>query len=194
MKGHKKILLIAILAVAVMAGSIGGAVLASDENEDDNAQPEFGNFIERVLEIYQEKTGTIVDKGALKESLEQAREEMPGEQPRLRFHHRLFDDNLTQEQREQIEAWLEARPEFPTDKFEEWMKSRPGIVSEEFKEWLESRPDIDSGEFEEWIESMPEDIPFDFGARCKFGPRIFGHMGKPGGGHMFDFYKSDNGD
>jgi hypothetical protein len=193
MKKHKKVLLAVILAAAIIAGSIGGVILASDEGDEDSATPGFGSFIDRVLELYQEKTNTVIDKEALQEAFKEAREEMREEQPRFRLHDRILDDDeLTQEQREEIEAWLEARPEFPTDEFKEWMESRPGIVSEEFKEWLESRPDIDSEEFEEWLESMPEDIPFNFGFHSKLGPRIFGHIGKSAGGFTFGCLDSEN--
>lgn len=191
MKRHKKIFLVIILAMAVLAGSIGGVVLASDEDEEDKATPEFGSFIDRVIEIYQEKTNTTIDKEALRESLEQAREEIRDEQPRLRFHHRFFDDELTQEQRDEIEKWLEDRPEVFSDEFKAWLELKPDVLSDEFKEWLESRPQIASDEFEEWLEKMPEDIPFDLGLHDKLGPRFFGHMNKAGR-FMFGCLESDN--
>ena len=173
MKRHKKILLAVLLAAVLLAGSIGGVVLASDEGDEESTVPEFGNFINRVLEIYQEKTNTVIDKEALQESFKQAREEMQAEQTRLRFNHRLFNcDELTEEQRADIEAWLDEMPEFPTEEFKEWLESKPEILTDEFKEWLESRP---------------EDIPFEFGLHGRLGPRIFGHMDKLGGRfRMFD--------
>ena len=193
MKKHKKILLAVLLTTVVLAGSISGAVLASDNDNGDNEAPEFGTFIERVLELYQEKTGTIVDKEALQASLHQAREEMKPEHPRVRLHGRLFDDEMfTQEQRDEIEAWLEARPEFPTDDFKEWLESKPELLPDNFKDWLESRPDFLEDEMAAWFDTCPEALPFKFGIHGRIGPRIFGHLDKCNGFHMFGYFDSDS--
>jgi hypothetical protein len=173
MKRHKKILLAVFLAAVVLAGSIGGAVLASDSDEESNTEPEFGSIFERILELYQEKTNTVIDREALQESFTQAREEMREAQPRFRFHGRLFDDEaLTQEQRDEIEAWLEARPEFP---------------AEEFKEWLESRPDFLEDEMAAWFDTCPETMPFKFGEFGKPGRHSFGMVKGFGDRFMFGF-------
>ena len=188
---RKKIIVIALLAIVIVAGSVSGAVLASDNNEEDGTAPEFGSFIDRVLEIYQEKTGTVVDKEALQESFNQAREEMRAERPRIRFHGRLFDDEvLTQEQRDEIEAWLEARPEIPTEEFKEWLESRPNLLPDDFKEWLESRPDFLDDEMAAWFDNCPEVMPFEFGIRSRFGHHGFGFMGKAGDKFMFGIFKN----
>jgi hypothetical protein len=190
MKRHKKVLLAVLLGVVVLAGSIGGVVLAADDEQDDSTPPEFGSFTERVLEIYQEKTNTVIDREALRESIDQAREEMQAEHPRLRFHHWLFDgDELTEEQRADIEAWLNERPEIFSEDFKAWLESRPEALSDEFKAWLESRPDFLDGEFEEWFESKLEGFPGDFGLWGRLGPRIFGHMDRMGGFQMFGLFK-----
>ena len=187
----KKFIIISLLVVVVIAGSIGGAVLASDNDDEDSTIQEFGSFIDRVLEIYQEKTGTVVDKEALQESFSQAREEIQAEQPRVRFHGRLFNDEvLTQEQRDEIEAWLEARPELNTDEFKEWLESRPELLPDDFKEWLESRPDFLEDEMAARFDTCPEAMPFEFGMRGKFGHRGFGFMGKNGEKFMFGFYEN----
>jgi len=192
MKRPKKILLAVLLTAVVLAGSISGAVLASDNDEEDSTTPEFGNFIDKVLEIYREKTGTSIDKEALQESLNQAREEMRAEQPRVRFHGRLFDDEaLTQEQRDEIGAWLEAKPEFPTDDLKEWLESKPELLPDDFKEWLESRPDFLDDEMTAWFDTCPEAIPFKFGMHGRMGPRVFGHLDKSGGFRMFGCLDSD---
>jgi hypothetical protein len=181
MKRHKNIFLAIILAAILLAGSISGVVLASDEGEEENTAPEFGTFLDRVLEIYQDKTNTVIDKDALRESFEQAREELQIEQPRFRFPRRFFDcEELTEEQRADIEAWLDEMPEFPT---------------EEFKEWLESKPDIFTDEFKEWLESRPEEMPLGPSIHSRFVPRIFGHMDRIGDRfHMFDWVEPDQND
>jgi hypothetical protein len=188
MKRHNKILLAVFLAAVVLAGSIGGAVLASDNDEKSSKETEFGSFIERVLELYQEKTNTVIDREALEDSFNQAREEIHEAQPRFRFHGRLFDDEaLTQEQRDEIEAWLEARPEFPTNEFKEWLESKPELLPENFKEWLESRPDFLEDELAVWFETCPEVMPFKFGEFGKSGHHSFGMFKRIGDRSMFGF-------
>ena len=190
MKRHRKILLAVLLAAVILAGSIGGVVLASDDDEESGANPEFGCYIERVIELYQEKTNTVIDREALQESFSQAREEMREAQPRLRFHGRLFDDEvLTQEQRDEIEAWLEARPEFPTEEFKEWLESKPDLLPEDFKEWLESRPDFLDDEMAAWFDTCHETMPFKFGEFDKFGRHSFGMLKRFGDRSMFGLYQ-----
>jgi hypothetical protein len=190
MKRHRKILLAVFLAAVVLAGSIGGAVLASDGNEESATKPEFGSYIERVIELYQKKTNTTIDREALQDSFSQAREEMREAQPRLRFHGRLFDDEaLTQEQRDEIEAWLEARPEFPTEEFKEWLESKPDLLPDDFKEWLESRPDFLEDGMSAWFDICPETMPFKFGEFGKFGHNSFGMIKRFGDRSMFGFYQ-----
>ena len=55
MKKRTKVFLAAFLAVIILAGSIGGAVLASDDNEESSTETKFGSIIDRVLELYQDK-------------------------------------------------------------------------------------------------------------------------------------------
>lgn len=191
MKRHRKILLAVFLAAVVLAGSIGGVVLASDSDEESGTEPELGSFFDRVLELYQEKTNTVIDREAFQESFNQAREEMREARPSSRSHDSLFDDEvLTQEQRDEIEAWLEARPEFPTEEFKEWLESKPDLMSDDFKEWLESRPDFLEDDMTAWFDTCPEAMLFNFGEFGKFGPRSFGPMKNFNDRFMFDFHKN----
>lgn len=165
MKRSRKILLAVLLATVVLAGSISGVALAADGDDEDGPATEFGNFMDRVIELYQEKTGATIDKDKLHESLNESMEEL-GDRPRIQVRQRVLDD-LTEEQREALDEWLESRPEFPTEEFEEWMESRPDFPTEEFEEWMESRPD---------------DIPFGPGPRGGFGHGGFNGHGRFGGG------------
>ena len=191
MKRHRKILLAVFLAVVVLAGSIGGAVLASDSDEESGMKPEFGSFFDRVLELYQEKTNTVIDREALQESFNQAREEIREAFPRSRFHSSPFNDEaLTQEQRDEIDAWLEARPEFPTEDFKEWLESKPEMFSDDFKEWLESRPDFIDDEIAALFDTYPQAMPYQFDRFGKFGNHNFGPMKNFSERFMFGFHKN----
>jgi hypothetical protein len=159
---RKKFILIALLAIVVLAGSIGGVAFAQTEDEDDSQpEPRCGALLDEVCDYYNEIANQDpnddiepIDCDILKEAFTEAGKGMMGEfrnklgEFRNKFRHRLFDqDEMTQEQIDEWEAWLESRPDFPTD---------------EFKEWLESRPD---------------DIPFAPGLRGPFGHRSSGGFG-----------------
>ena len=127
MRRGKKILLTAILSVVVLGGTLGRVAMASDGEDESNPITRLGNFIEKVIGIYEEKTGTTIDKQALEDSFEEAGDQLRTEK-RDELHQRLIEEGLiTQEQLDELEKWLEARPDFPTEEFEEWMESRPDL-------------------------------------------------------------------
>jgi len=70
-----------LLATALLAGGVGGVVLAADNGEEANSQPgsQCGALLDRVCEIYQEKTGVAIDQEALKDAFADARSQMPDE-------------------------------------------------------------------------------------------------------------------
>jgi len=141
MKRSRKILLAVLLSVVVVAGTIGGIALASDDEEDAVPADGFGNLIEKVSQIYQDKTGTALDTEKLEESFIEARNQIRTES-REQLRQRLIDEGrITQEQLDEFDKWLESRPDFPTQEYKEWMESRPDFSTEEFKEWMESRPE-----------------------------------------------------
>ena len=127
MRRSKKLIIIAVLATVVLAGSIGGIALAADNENDGGPAAKFGELFDRVCEIYEQKTGVAIDQAALKDSFTQAHEElrpelpalstMPkrGEMDREAMQERLqalYDEGkITQEQFENKKAWLEAMPD-----------------------------------------------------------------------------------
>jgi hypothetical protein len=151
----KKIVLAVVLTTVVLAGSIGGVALAADGDDEDTQLTTSDTLLDRIIEIYQETTGVTIDKEALKDAFDQAREEK-GIEPRSGFHFGRFgDDELTQEQQDELDAWLESRPDFPNDEFKAWMESRPEFPTDEYKEWMESKPDFLDEEFGGWLGRMP---------------------------------------
>jgi hypothetical protein len=164
MKRSKKLILVAVIAVVVLAGTFGGVALAQTGDED-NSQPETkcGPLLEKVCEIYnRENPEATIDCEALKDAFTKAGSEIQTE-ARERMRQRLIDEDImTEEQLDELEAWLKSRPEFPTDEFKEWMELRPDFPTDEYKEWMQSRPD---------------DIPSRFGPRFKSGHRGFGGFG-----------------
>ena len=110
----KKFVLIAVLAAVVLAGSIGGAVLANDINVDDSQpKPRHEALLDRVSEIYQENTGVAIDTQQLKDAFTQAQSEMQNEALQSRLQYLVEQGNITQQQADQHKAWLESRPDMP---------------------------------------------------------------------------------
>ena len=184
MKRGKKIALIALMAVVALAGTIGGVAMAQsgDEETTTTSEPARFAYLERVCEIYQEKTGVTIDADTLKDAFCQAGDEQR-EQVRNQFRQRLIDEGiLTEEQLAEMEEWIQTRPDFPTDEFKSWMETRPAFPTDEFKSWMEARPD---------------DLPQCFGFGSQQGKRFafgFGyHLGKGFGQGMDGWCQQGNG-
>jgi ABC-type glycerol-3-phosphate transport system substrate-binding protein len=113
MKRGKKIALIVIMVVVALAGTIGGVALAQSGDEDTTTTPDNTRFayLERVCEIYQEKTGVAIDVDTLKDAICQAGDEYR-EQARNQFWQRLIDEGIiTEEQLNEWQEWLQAKPD-----------------------------------------------------------------------------------
>jgi hypothetical protein len=162
MTKKKKFIIAGVLLVAVIAGTIGGVALAQSGGPNGGGQgPDNNAMLERVAEIYEENTGTAIDAAELQTAMAQARDEIATEQ-REQMRQRLVDEGIiTQEQLDELDAWLESRPD--------------SMMTDEYKEWLESRPDIGLGPGNgEGFGRMHE----GFGGQCGPGGGFRG----PGGG------------
>jgi len=108
----KKYLLVTVLAVVLLAGSIGGVALAQT-GTDDNNQPKAQNeaLLDKVCAIYEENTGVAINSAELQKAFDQARNEMQDE-ARDKYLQSLVDQGkITQEQADQYKAWLESKPD-----------------------------------------------------------------------------------
>ena len=116
----KKFVVFALLAAVLLVGSISGIAFAQTGNGDDS-QPEVrcGALLDKVCEIYEQKTGVGIEQEVLKEG------------------------KISPDQADQYKAWLQARPD--TEPFrqqlKDWQQARPDI-SPELKEWQDARPDM----------------------------------------------------
>jgi len=99
----KKLLVSAVLAAALVVGSIGGAVLAADNGDTDNSQPR--TLLARVAEILD------VDQQELEDAFAQAREEMWVEAQDLYLQKLVDEGRITTQQAEELKAWWDARPD-----------------------------------------------------------------------------------
>jgi hypothetical protein len=114
----KKVIIIAVLTALVLAGSIGGVVMAQTEDKDHGREARHEALLEKVGAIYEENTGDAIDAEALQEAfaqaiagMQQARDGMQIED-RDNFLQNLVDEGrITQEEADQYETWLEAKPD-----------------------------------------------------------------------------------
>lgn len=160
MKKHKKGIFITLAAVLILAVTVGAVAIAQADNEGTQTVKE--NLYERVAQVYQANTGDDIDATALKEAFTQARQELAAETKDQMWQKLIDEGKITQEQLEELKAWLEAKPEIPIDEFKQWMESKPDIMTDEFKQWLEARP---------------EGFPFGLGKSDRFPKRGFHRIG-----------------
>lgn len=107
----KKFIIGTILAVVLLAGSIGGAVLAADDSEVSDAEAAYDTLLERVCAIYEEKTGSTIDQDALKESFADAQEEMRNDAMETWLQNQVDEGRITQEEADQYLEWWQNRPD-----------------------------------------------------------------------------------
>ena len=110
---RKKLVVVAVLATAALAGSIGGAVIAADNGEDGNPEAALGTLLDRVCAIYEENTGTTIDSQALKDAFVQAQSEMRTEVLQNRLQYLVEQGQITDEQAGQYLEWWQSKPDAP---------------------------------------------------------------------------------
>ena len=109
----KKFILPVLIATAVLAGSLGGAAFAADNGEDSQLKAFLGALWDRACEIYEQKTGVTIDQEALKDSIAQARGEIRSEAMQNHLQNLVEQGQITQEQADEFQEWLEAKPDVP---------------------------------------------------------------------------------
>ncbi len=114
MKWSKKLVLVVALGAVVLLGSIGGIALAQTGSDDGSqSSTDAQSLLEKVCQIYQDKTGVAIDQAALQDSFAQARQEMRSEALDNYLNGLVADGKITQEQAEQYKDWQQARPDMP---------------------------------------------------------------------------------
>ncbi|HIE16817.1 MAG TPA: hypothetical protein EYP71_01315 [Dehalococcoidia bacterium] len=173
MKQVFKVILPVLLAAAMLVATMPATALA----QDGPGPPRRSALIARAAEILN------IDQQELEDAITQARQELREEALNSRLQELVEEGTLTQQQVNEYQAWLEARPDIPKvprGQLKEAMEK--GIITQEqidqFKAWLEARPDIpriwptfterlieqgiitqqQADEYKAWLESRP-DIP-----------------------------------
>ena len=119
---RSKKFIIAVSVAVLLAGSIGGVVLATDNGNDSQPEARHGQFMDRVCAIYEQNTGIAIDQEALKEAFAQAASEMRAEamqnRPEIgpeamqdRLQKLVDEGKITQEQIDALQEWWDSRPD-----------------------------------------------------------------------------------
>jgi uncharacterized tellurite resistance protein B-like protein len=137
MKGIK--IVFATGLVAVMLVTSLPCVALAQESEAPQRQ---GVLITRVAEILG------VDQQKLEDAVKQAQGELPKETPEVRLQELVANGTLTQQQADEIKAWMESRPaDIPRVRPAELKKLLDeGKITQAqvdaFKAWIKARPDM----------------------------------------------------
>jgi len=122
----KKLIIIEVLILITLLATVGLITVAYANNGNTN-QNNTTSLMEKVAEIYKANTGTAIDPQQLENAFTQARQEMRSETLDEYLQKLVEEGKITQEQADEFKAWLDARPDLPTQEFREWLNSRPDI-------------------------------------------------------------------
>lgn len=103
----KKFIITALVAAAVLAGSLGGIALAHTENDPDSSH---SSLLERITAILVDD-GVNITSEQLKDAFTQATGELRDEALENRFQALVEAGKLTQEEADQLKEWLESKPD-----------------------------------------------------------------------------------
>ena len=109
----KKLIVGLVLAVVLLAGSIGGVALANGDDDDSLPEARYGALLDKVSEIYKEKTGVTLDPEELKDAFAEAQSEMRAEALDNHLQSLVEQGEITQDEADQYKTWLESKPDFP---------------------------------------------------------------------------------
>lgn len=137
MKRFQKFVL-AIVLVAVMLVSSAPAIALAQENETPARR---GALIAQVAEILG------IDQQELEDALRQAQMELQQENLDSRLEELVADGTLTQEQANELESWINSRPDVPNIPARQLKQAlENGTITQEqidqLKAWFQSRPDV----------------------------------------------------
>lgn len=152
MRKHKKIIIIALVAVLVIGGTLGAVAFVQADNQTATATAASTNVTslwDRIASILKQNNNITVSGADLQKAADQARQQMEDERLDNMLDKLVADGKITQKQADDYKAWLQARPST--------------IISDQYKQWLESKP---------------QGVPFGPGLKMPQMPRMggFGKM------------------
>ena len=108
MKRGKKLALIALTGILVLGGILGGTAVTF---ADDETIPADNPLVNRIAEIYEANTGTPLDIDQLQQAFTEARGDLRLEARDSHLDQLVEDGVITQEEADEMKAWMDARPD-----------------------------------------------------------------------------------
>ena len=156
----KKFLIIALIATVVLAGSIGGVIIAQAAEGTTGTATQPKTILARVAEILG------IDQTKLEAAVKQAQSEAQTDALKNRLQALVNAGKITQAQADEYLAWMQSKPDMAPyqQQLQDWQQARP-TVPPELKTWQESKPNI----------------PLPGGPGGRYMPNMRGMMRGPGG-------------
>jgi len=106
----KKFIIAMAIAAVLAIVSIGGVVLAQ-ENEEDSPAAKCGELLEKVCAIYEDNTGTAINAEELQKAFVQTQREVQAAAMEARLAKMVENGVLDETQAQDLQDWWESRPE-----------------------------------------------------------------------------------
>jgi len=119
MSKRRKLVLTAVAVILVIGGVLGGAAIAAARHDETlpQEQAQENTLLDKIAEIYEENTGTALDTEELKSAFQQARRELNAERQQAILDRLVEEGIITQEEADEYQAWLDARPDISIGPF-----------------------------------------------------------------------------
>jgi len=133
----KKFLIIALIATVVLAGSIGGVIIAQAAEGTTGTATQPKTILARVAEILG------IDQTKLEAAVKQAQSEAATDALKNRLQALVNAGTITQAQADEYLKWMQSKPDMTPyqQQLKDWHQARP-TVPPELKNWEQSRPNI----------------------------------------------------
>jgi hypothetical protein len=112
MKRRTKILLVIVAGLLIIGGIFGATAAFADNPASSNTTPA-ANLLQKIADNYANITGQSLDATALQQAFDQAQVQIKSEQEKAFLDKLVADGVITQDQADQYQAWLDARPDVP---------------------------------------------------------------------------------
>ncbi len=111
----KKFIIAAVLVAVLAAVGIGGVIMAADEDESESqgavTETQQQAMLERVLEIYEEETGVVIEDEILRDAFAQARSERRDVRIQERLDRLVEEGVITQAEADEMLEWWNSKPD-----------------------------------------------------------------------------------
>jgi hypothetical protein len=116
MKKRKWFIPIVIASALLIAGTVGGALVAGSDSSSTTGNEtqitdRYQALVDRASAIYEENTGVAIDSGQLKDALDQAQSELQEEALETQLQNLVDEGSITQEEADSYLEWWQSRPD-----------------------------------------------------------------------------------